>query len=126
MNLNQIAVPVKNVARSIIFYEKLGLKLIVKSLPDYARFVCPDGTSTFSLHLADQLLSGSGIWVYFEVEKLDEYVQLLLDRGVVFEEMPNEKPWLWKESRLKDLDNNQLILYFSGVNRIDPPWKIQS
>ena len=51
MNLNQITVPSLNVEKSIAFYEKLGLKLIVKSLPNYARFECPDGNSTFSIHL---------------------------------------------------------------------------
>ena len=124
MNLNQITVPVKDVSHAISFYEKLGLKLIVKSLPDYARFVCPDGTSTFSLHVTDQLPAGNGIWIYFEVENLDKYVQSLIEKGIVFEELPDDKPWLWRESRLKDPGNNQLILYYAGTNRTDPPWKI--
>ena len=50
MNFNQVTVPVADVEKAIDFYEKLGLKLIVKALPDYARFECPNGTSTFSLH----------------------------------------------------------------------------
>ncbi len=113
-----------NVAHAIAFYEKLGLNLIVKSLPDYARFVCQDGTSTFSLHVTDQLPTGNGIWIYFEVNDLDDYVQSLINKGIVFEELPADKPWLWREARLKDPDNNQLILYFAGKNRTDPPWKI--
>ena len=36
MNLNQVTVPVTNVEHAIVFYEKLGLKLIVKALPHYA------------------------------------------------------------------------------------------
>ncbi|MEP7232425.1 MAG: VOC family protein [Ginsengibacter sp.] len=124
MNLNQITVPVIDVAVSIAFYEKIGLKLIVKSVPDYARFICPDGTATFSLHATDQLPAGDGIWIYFEVDDLDNYVQTLLTKGIVLEELPADKPWLWREARLKDPDNNQLILYFAGKNRTDPPWKI--
>ncbi|CAN5365491.1 hypothetical protein BH11BAC3_BH11BAC3_35400 [soil metagenome] len=124
MNLNQITIPVLNVADSIRFYEKLGLKLIVKSLPEYARFLCQDGSSTFSLHVVDQLSTGNGIWIYFEIENLDEYVHLLTEKGIVFEELPEDKPWLWRESRLKDPDNNQLILYYAGSNRTNPPWKI--
>ena len=50
MNLNQITVPSLDLSKSIPFYEKLGLTLIVKSMPHYARFVCPDGNATFSLH----------------------------------------------------------------------------
>ncbi|MGB0788863.1 MAG: VOC family protein, partial [Marinirhabdus sp.] len=41
MNLNQISAPSADLKKSIPFYEKLGLKLIVKSLPHYARFECP-------------------------------------------------------------------------------------
>jgi catechol 2,3-dioxygenase-like lactoylglutathione lyase family enzyme len=46
MNLNQITLPVLNVQKAIAFYESLGLILIVKSLPHYARFLVPDGMAT--------------------------------------------------------------------------------
>ena len=124
MNLNQITVSVLDVEKSISFYQTLGLTLIVKALPHYARFECPEGTSTFSLHKVEILPQESGTWIYFEVENLDEYVSSLIKKGVVFEELPNDKPWLWKESRLKDLDNNQIIIYFAGNNRTNPPWRI--
>ena len=124
MNLNQITVPVSDVERSISFYQNLGLKLIVKALPEYARFVCENGQSTFSLHRVDKPATGEGVWVYFEIAELDAYVNTLIAKGIIFEEMPSNKPWLWRESRLKDPDNNQLILYFAGENRINPPWKI--
>jgi hypothetical protein len=39
--------------------------------------------------------------------------------------MPNNKSWLWREARLKDPDNNQLILYYAGINRQNPPWRIK-
>jgi catechol 2,3-dioxygenase-like lactoylglutathione lyase family enzyme len=124
MNLNQITISVRDVAKSIRFYEQLGLQLIVKSLPTYARFQCPMGESTFSLHQSDEQ-NNSSTWIYFEVDNLDAKVNELLSLGFEFEELPNDKPWLWREARLKDLDSNQLILYFAGVNRQNPPWKIQ-
>lgn len=123
MNLNQITVPTLDLALSIPFYQTLGLTLIVKS-PHYARFQCRDGNATFSLHQVAVLPQGEGIWVYFECENLDEYVDSLIAQGIVFEEMPNDKTWLWREARLKDPDNHQLILYFAGENRLNPPWKI--
>ena len=126
MNLNQITVPVMDVEKAIKFYEQLGLLLIVKSLPHYARFQCPDGDTTFSLHQTNTLPTGDGTWIYFEVKNLDDYVQLLMSKGFIFEELPNDKPWLWREARLKDADNNQIILYFAGTNRTNPPWKIKS
>ncbi|MFK7770933.1 MAG: VOC family protein [Saprospiraceae bacterium] len=124
MNLNQITIPSLDLTRSIPFYEKLGLQLIVKSLPHYARFVCPDGGATFSIHQVEALPKGDGVYVYFECQDLDEYVNALLEKGIELEEMPNDKSWLWREARLKDLDNNQLILYFAGENRLNPPWRI--
>jgi len=123
MNLNQITILVRDVEKSIEFYEQLGLQLIVKSLPTYARFVCPMGEATFSLHQSDQQ-NNNNTWIYFEVDNLDAKVNELLALGFEFEELPNEKPWLWREARLKDFDNNQLILYYAGVNRKNPPWRI--
>jgi len=124
MNLNQVTIPVINVEKAISFYETLGLKLIVKSTPHYARFQCPDGNSTFSLHQVDNLPTGQGVWVYFEVHDLDSYIKSIIEKGIEVEELPNDKPWLWRESRLKDLDGNQIIIYFAGDNRINPPWRI--
>lgn len=124
MNLNQVTIPSLDLEKSVPFYEKLGLKLIVSSLPDYARFECPDGNSTFSIHKTDKLTNGDGIYVYFECENLDEYVDKLIERGVEFQEKPNDKKWLWREARLKDLDGNQLIIFYGGDNRINPPWRI--
>ena len=124
MNLNQVTVPVLNVEKSIEFYKTLGLKLIVESLPGYARFECPQGDSTFSLHQVQALPKESGVWIYFEVQDLDHYVQQLVGKGIEFEELPADKSWLWREARLKDPDNNQLIIYFAGHNRKNPPWKI--
>ena len=124
MNLNQITIPVRNVELSIEFYKNLGLKLIVKALPHYARFECPEGDSTFSLHEVKEASKESNIWIYFEVQEPDKYVEELISKGIKFDELPNDKEWLWRESRLKDPDNNQIIIYFAGNNRKSPPWRI--
>jgi catechol 2,3-dioxygenase-like lactoylglutathione lyase family enzyme len=124
MNLNQVTIPVSNIEKSIGFYEMLGLRLIVKALPHYARFECSEGDATFSLHLADKVPETNGIWIYFEVKNLDNLVKDLIEKGIVFDELPEDKPWLWREARLKDLDGNQLIIYFAGRNRKNPPWRI--
>jgi catechol 2,3-dioxygenase-like lactoylglutathione lyase family enzyme len=124
MNLNQITIPVLDVQKSIAFYEMLGLTLIVKALPQYARFECPIGNSTFSLHQVERLPTGEGAWIYFEVEDVDGYIKTIIQQGIKVDELPNDKSWLWRESRLKDLDNNQIIIYHAGKNRIHPPWRI--
>jgi predicted enzyme related to lactoylglutathione lyase len=125
MNLNQITIPSIDLTKSIPFYEKLGLKLIVKSLPHYARFECLDGESTFSIHQTKSKPKGPGIIVYFECEDLDDHVKVLITRGIEFDENPTDKEWLWREARLKDPDGNQLILYYAGSNRKYPPWRIE-
>lgn len=126
MNLNQITVPSLDLTKSIPFYEKLGLKLIVKSLPHYARFECPNGNSTFSIHQTDELPKGDGILVYFECDNLNEQVNNIKRKGIEFDQEPTDQKWLWKEARLKDVDGNQLILYYAGKNRLNPPWRIEN
>jgi len=125
MNLNQVTVPSLNLDKSIPFYENLGLKLIVSSSAHYARFECPNGDATFSLHRVDSLPKGDGIVVYFECDNLDEHVNQLIEKGFEFEELPTDKIWLWREARLKDPDNNQIILFYGGENRKNPPWKLK-
>ena len=124
MNLNQITVPSLDLSKSVAFYQILGLTLIVKSTDNYARFLCPDGNSTFSIQQTDKLPSENGIHVYFECKNLDKKVQELIEKGIEFEELPTDKVWLWREAKLKDLDGNQLILYYGGENRLNPPWRI--
>ena len=122
MNLNQITILVKNVEQSILFYQKLGLNLIIKSLPEYARFECPTGDATFSLHRNEE--ANKGTWIYFEVDNVDIKINELLENNFIINELPEDKPWLWREARLKDLDNNIIIIYNAGKNRKIPPWRI--
>lgn len=125
MNLNQVTVPSLDLSVTVPFYQKLGLKLIVDALPHYARFECPDGESTFSIHKTDERSSGPGIYIYFECENLDKIVKELDAKGISFDELPTDKRWLWREARLKDPDGNQLILFYGGENRKNPPWRVK-
>ncbi len=124
MNLNQITLPSRDLNRAVKFYQTLGLTLIVDSIPRYARLLCPDGNSTLSLHFQEELPKGSGIVIYFEDKDLDTTVSTLQEKGVEFEHLPVDQTWLWREAKLKDPDGNQLILFYGGENRINPPWRI--
>lgn len=125
MNLNQVTIPSLDVTKSIAFYKNIGLQLIVETLPHYARFECPEGDSTFSIHLVEKLPEGAGTIVYFETGKLDEEVARLRKSGLTFDLLPTDQSWLWREARLKDPDGNQLILYFAGDHRKNPPWRLR-
>jgi len=74
MNLNQITIPVLDVEKLIQFYQKLGLKLIVHSTSHYARLECGNGGTTFLLHKVENNNQNSGIWIYFEIDNLDEKI----------------------------------------------------
>ena len=124
MNLNQITVPSLDVIKSVEFYSKLGLRLIVDALPRYARFECPEGQATFSVHRVDTLPIGEGITIYFENENLDRQVEELKAKGIIFTSEPEDKPWLWREAHLNDPDGNKVILFCAGANRKNPPWRI--
>lgn len=63
MRLNQVMVSARDLDASVAFYRTLGLRLIVRS-EDYARFECPDGESTFSLHLEPNARGVSETLVY--------------------------------------------------------------
>ena len=124
MNLNQVTVPSLDVERSIDFYLKLGMKLVVKAPPHYARFELLEGDATFSVHKVEQMPSGDRVMVYFENENLDTWVGELQAKGVEFDELPEDRPWLWREARLKDPDGNPLVLFYGGDNRKNPPWRV--
>jgi len=123
VNLNQVTIAVTDLARSIRFYETLGLRRIVQD-DRYARFVCPDGGSTFSLEVVDTPPTAFPAVVYFECRELDETVQGLQARGIRFDAQPSDQAWLWREARLRDPDGHPLCLYFAGENRLNPPWRI--
>ena len=122
--LTHTALPVTDLDRSVAFYRALGLKLIVKDV-HYARFECPDGDATFSVHKADELAPGAGPLVYFECDDLDERVRELAARGIRFDAEPRDQPWLWREAYLRDPAGNRICLYRAGKNRKSPPWRIE-
>ncbi|NVJ50747.1 MAG: VOC family protein [Gammaproteobacteria bacterium] len=123
MNLNQVTLPVRDLAIAIDFYQRLGFKLIVRS-DQYARFECPEGDATFSLAL-DLDNFNNGATVYFESAVLDHWVNELKARGISFAQEPTDERYLWREAILFDPSGNRIKLYWAGENRKNPPWKIK-
>ncbi len=124
MELNQVTLPCTDITTSIPFYQQLGLTLIVDSRPRYARFECPVGGATFSLHRVPTSAAESGVVVYFELADLDARVEELKAMGIVFQSGPTDERWLWREARLRDPDGNEICLYHAGENRRFPPWRV--
>ena len=126
MNLNQVTIPSTDVEKATEFYKILGLHLIVNAIPNYVRFECPDGDATFSIHKVDKILPSHATSIYFEDDNLDAWVTQLQKKGIVFNTLPENMSYLWREARLQDPDGNHLILYHAGENRKNPPWKVPS
>jgi catechol 2,3-dioxygenase-like lactoylglutathione lyase family enzyme len=124
VDLNQVTVPCVDLDASMDFYRRLGLRLIVHSSPDYARFECPVGNATFSLHRVPHAPTADSMVVYFEVEDLDARVQELTTAGLEFDSGPRDQPWLWREATLRDPAGNRVCLYHAGKNRRNPPWRL--
>lgn len=122
MNLNQVTLPVHDMAEAVSFYLTLGFTQIVET-PHYARFECPDGGATFSLAL-DESEFASGAVIYFEHEQLDDWVRGLQAKGIVFIQEAEHQSYLWKEAVLMDPSGNKIKLYWAGENRRYPPWRV--
>ncbi|ATD09267.1 MULTISPECIES: VOC family protein [Pseudoalteromonas] len=123
MDLNQVTLPVDDMDAACQFYRTLGFTQIVDT-PHYARFECPEGNATFSLSLEMPPINNGAV-IYFEHEQLDEWVTELEARGIVFEQLPTEQRYLWREAILFDPAGNKIKLYWAGENRLDPPWRVE-
>ena len=121
-SLNQVTVGCRDYGASVDFYRTLGLQQIVDSPENgYARFEMPNGV-TFSVHQHDACSTSTV--VYFESKRLDAWVGELLSLGYLFDRMPQDESWGWREARLLDPAGNIVCLYSAGENRRYPAWRI--
>ena len=132
LNLNQVTIYSDKTVETVKFFEKLGLRRIVDSLPRYARLECPDGESTLSVNFAEKAetrpvgsVSSGDITLYFECDNLDETVAGLKSAGLTFDEDPTDRPWLWRQAYLKDPNGNKICLFYAADNRKNPPWRVK-
>jgi len=123
MDLNQITLPAADMDASIAFYQGLGLKLIVHTHAAYARFECPMGGTTLSLHADDANAPTGGVRIYYEVADVDAEIARLEAAGFVIETAPTDRTWLWREAWLRDPSGNRVAIYHAGPNRRFPPWR---
>ena len=125
MNLNQVTIYCEKTVETAEFFQRLGLKIIVDSLPRYARFECPDGDSTLSIQHDESASVSNNVILYFECDDLDAEVTRLKSLGLAFDEDPADRPWLWRQAYLKDPNGNKICLFHAGDNRKNPPWRVK-
>jgi predicted enzyme related to lactoylglutathione lyase len=125
MNLNQVTIYTALPTETAEFFHKLGLILIVDSLPRYARLECPDGDSTLSIQHDESAAVSNNVVLYFECNDLDAEVDRLKSLGFAFDEDPTDRPWLWRQAYLQDPNGNKICLFHAGDNRKNPPWRVK-
>ncbi len=123
MNLNQVTLPVENMDEATTFYRKMGFLQIVDT-PHYARFESQQGGASFSLSLQVEKHSNHSV-IYFEDEALDDLVAQLTHKGFIFDQLPTDQRFLWREAILHDPSGNKIKLYWAGENRLNPPWRVE-
>lgn len=128
LRLNQITLAATDMAASVLFYETLGLTLIVDAAPRYVRFEFPtpsDGgePATLSLHSVEPDWTAPMDWplVYFEV---DDLALFLRDTAVIPLAPPELKSYAWEEADILDPAGNRIRLYKAGKARRFPDWRI--
>ncbi len=133
LRFNQVTLGALDMGLSVVFYQQLGLRLIVDSAPRYVRFEFPtvgDGEpATLSLHAVAQPRRPSDDWppancpvIYFEVDDLDSYLK---DIKITPITAPETQSYLWREADILDPSGNKIRLYQAGENRRFPPWRIE-
>jgi catechol 2,3-dioxygenase-like lactoylglutathione lyase family enzyme len=125
VNLNQVTIYTDKPLETAEFFQTLGLRIIVDSLPRYARLECPDGDSTLSIQHDDAARVSNNVVLYFECDELDSTVADLKNKGLSFDEDPTDRTWLWRQAYLKDPNGNKICLFRAGENRKNPPWRVK-
>jgi catechol 2,3-dioxygenase-like lactoylglutathione lyase family enzyme len=128
LRLNQVTLGAIDFAASVLFYQNLGMKLIVDSAPRYARFEFPTSAevsdpATLSLHAVEADWSAPKDWplIYFEV---DDVAKFLTDAGIEPLAWPEMKSYLWEEADILDPSGNRIRIFKAGTARRFPPWRI--
>jgi len=111
--VGQIAIPVTDVERAIVFYrDVLGMRFLFQAPPGLGFFDC--GGVRLMLDAPAAALAGSASVLYYKVPDLHAAHETLLSRGVVFEaephliaRMPDHELWM---AFFRDPDNNLLAL----------------
>ena len=97
-------------AASVVFYQNLGLKLIVDSVPRYCRFEFPQfdegEPATLSLHEVDEDWQAPSDWplIYFEVDDVDAFIK---DKNLTPLTPAKSQSYLWREADILDPTGNK-------------------
>ena len=122
MRLNHATLPSRDLSESIAFYEALGLYLIVKAEPRYARFAV-DESSTLSVEVTETGRAGSAE-IFLCCSDVDQVFAAAQSRNLVFDWPPTDQSYKWRTAGLRDPAGNSIVLFSPGNNQHYPPWRL--
>ena len=111
--IGQVAVPVRDVERAIVFYrDVLGMRFLFKAPPGLGFFDCAG--VRLMLDAPAKARAGQGSVIYYKVPDLHAAFETLTARGVTFEakphliaKLPDHELWM---AFFRDPDENLLAL----------------
>jgi catechol 2,3-dioxygenase-like lactoylglutathione lyase family enzyme len=124
MRLSHVTLLVADIPRSRTFYETLGFELIVDT-PLYCRFIT-EGDATLSIEKHEGV-GAARAHIGFEFSSaaaLDAKVAELEARGIVIAQAPQDQRWFWRDAHITDPDGHQLLLFYAGDMKLNPPWRV--
>jgi catechol 2,3-dioxygenase-like lactoylglutathione lyase family enzyme len=118
--LDSLLFYVSNVGKTVDFYRKIGFEQtrLEKNLAEVS-------LKSFRLQFIDQSTAkdpefrkeatarqkGSGLYIYIEVEDIDEYHKSLLEKGLKPSGQPRNWPWGNREFVIRDPDGYKLVFH---------------
>lgn len=122
MKLNHVTLPASDLDQSVAFYQALGLNLIVRAEPRYARFAVDD-SSTLSVEV--KAGDGGVVETFLCSEDVDRDFAAATARGLAFDWPPTDQTYLWRTAGLRDPAGNRIVLFTPGRNQHYPPWRLE-
>jgi len=121
-NINILGFYVSNISATVDFYSKLGfqkareektlaqMSLGSMTLQFIDKETAKEQGETFQKEAFGEP-KGTGMYINIEVEKIDEYFQSLLAKGLKPSTEPRDWPWRHREFVIRDPDRYKLVFY---------------
>jgi catechol 2,3-dioxygenase-like lactoylglutathione lyase family enzyme len=115
--IDVMVVLVKDTAKTAEFYRQLGFTILEETKDKVATQVNDfyidfhDETSVVFKGESGKTPKGLGIWLYINVDNVDETHKQLVDKGLKPSSEPRDWPWGNREFAIKDPDGYKLVFY---------------
>ena len=120
--LNQLSFYVKDTTTSVSFYKKLGFEIIsddnavgeVKLGSTTLQFLAQDTAKDMDQSFQKDAFGepkGTGVYIYIQVEGINDYYKNLKDEGISASNEPRDWPWGNREFVVRDPDRYKLVFY---------------